>query len=252
MSRRLGPPVLAFVLFVPAAFSTPAPEDVTAKLRKADQVRGAWNEALLKLRVTTSKPGAPPSSKLIEVWVKGNDRARIVFADPKDAGKLVVSKGDESWLVLPGTKNPIRIPRRHRVTGGFAAADVSKIRFAEEYDGVVEREDVLDGRPCEVLRLAAKAGRKPSFPVVRLWIDRKEGLYRKVVFLVASGKTAKETTFDAYRTYRGILSVERMTIVDALKPGTTVVEYLDYEKRPVSDDLFVTTPAPVTTSPLSR
>ena len=29
-----------------------------------------------------------------------------------------------------------------------------------------------------------------------------------------------------------------MTIVDALRTGTTVVEYLDYEKRTLSDALF--------------
>lgn len=246
MSRRAAAALLLVLLPGPSR----ADEGVTARLRKADRVRDVWDEALLKLRITTSKPGGATSSAHVDVWVKGNDRARIVFTDPKDAGKFVVTKGDDSWLVLPGTKNPIRIPKSHRVTGGFGAADVSKIRFGEEYDGVVEREETLDGLPCDVLRLAAKPGRKPAFPVVRLWVDRKDGLYRKAVFLVASGKTAKETTFDGYRRYRGILSVERMTIVDALKPGTTVVDYLDYEKRPVADEVFDLESA--TSTPVAR
>jgi hypothetical protein len=35
-----------------------------------------------------------------------------------------------------------------------------------------------------------------------------------------------------------------MTIVDTLRPGTTVVEYLDYEKKSLPDSLFAFRPAP--------
>jgi hypothetical protein len=73
---------------------------------------------------------------------------------------------------------------------------------------------------------------------VRVWIDGREGLYRKAVFLVASGKTAKETAFDDYRVVKGTLSLSKMTIVDELRPGKTVVEYLDYEKASLPDATF--------------
>jgi negative regulator of sigma E activity len=115
---------------------------------------------------------------------------------------------------------------------------MARTRFAEDYDAVLERADVLDGRSCAVLRLTAKAGKNPSYPVVRVWIDEKEGLYRRAVFLVSSGKTARETTFDEYRPFHGVLSLARMTIVDMLRAGTTVVEYLDYEKTNLPDSLF--------------
>ena len=228
---------LSSILFLPLSAEDPA-----ALLRRADRVKDAWPEVVITLRVTVTKPGAPPSGGTFKVEAKGRN-SRLTFQDPADAGKTVVSKGDDSWLILPGTKNPIRIPKSQRLSGGFSASEMAKTRFAEDYDAVFERSDVLDGRECSVLRLTVRKGRSPTYPVARVWIDGKEGLYRKAVFLVGSGKTAKETTFDEYRVIKGALSLSKMTIVDELRPGKTVVEYLDYEKASLPDAIFEPRPA---------
>jgi hypothetical protein len=223
---------LSSILFFPLLAEDPA-----ALLRRADRVKDAWPEVVIALRVTVTKPGAAASTGTFKVEAKGRN-SRVTFQDPADSGKSVISRGDDSWLILPGTKNPIRIPKSQRLSGGFSASEMSKTRFSEDYDAVFERADVLDGRECSVLRLAARKGRAPTYPVARVWIDGKEGLYRKAVFLVASGKTAKETTFDDYRVVKGALSLAKMTIVDELRPGKTVVEYLDYEKASLPDATF--------------
>lgn len=238
LAAGLALPVLA--LFLPA-LALPArgdAGDAAAILARADGARTALSEARLKLRVSTTRPGAESFAGEFAVLVKGPEKIRIEFLAPEDKGKLLVVNGKDAWLVLPGTKNPIKVPRSHRVTGGFAVADVARTRFVDDYDAVVERGDTLDGRACDVLRLAAKKGRDPAFPVLRVWIDRAEGRTRKVVFLLPSGKTAREATFDAWGSLRGVPTVTRMTIVDALRPGTTTVEYLDAEKAKLDDALF--------------
>ena len=229
---------LSSILFFPL----PA-DDPTALLRRADRVKDAWPEVVITLRVTVTKPGAQPAAGTFKVEAKGPN-SRVTFLDPADVGKAVVSKGEDSWLILPGTKNPIRIPKSQRLSGGFSASEMSRTRFTDYYDAVLERAEVLDGRECSVLRLTARKGRNPTYPVTRVWIDGKEGLYRKAVFLVASGKTAKETTFDEYRVVKGALSLSKMTIVDELRPGKTVVEYLDYEKASLPDAKFEPRGAP--------
>lgn len=226
----------ALLAALPAAA---AQDDAAALLAAADRIREPWSEATITLRVTTSKKDAPPATATVEVDVKGFDKARIRFTGKGDEGKSVILNGKEAWLVLPGTRNPIRVPKSHRLAGGFAAGDVARTRFLEDYDAVVEREDTLPTGPAAVIRLTAKKGKSPSYPVIRLWVDRKERLYRKATFLLASGRTAKETTFDAYAPVRGTLSLAKMTIADVLRPGTTTVEYLDYEKRAHPDEIFV-------------
>jgi len=232
---------LSSILFLSLSVAAEEPE---ALLRRAERVKEAWPEVVITLRVTTTKPGAPPFTGMFSVEAKGRDKSRIRFLNPSDAGKSVVQVGNEVWLVLPNTRNPIRVPKSHRLEGGFSAADMARTRFAEDYDAIAERTDVLNGMSCAVLRLTAKAGKNPSYPVVRVWIDESEGLYRKAVFLVSSGKTARETTFDEYRPFHGVLSLAKMTIVDALRQGTTVVEYLEYEKKNLPDTLFEIRAAP--------
>jgi outer membrane lipoprotein-sorting protein len=234
---------LAFILLVPAASAqeeaSAAYSRATALLERADAPRTALSEARLKLRVTTSRKGAGAFSGEFAVLVKGPEKIRIEFLAPEDRGKLLLVNGKDAWLVLPGTRNPIKVPRSHRVTGGFAVADVARTRFADDYDAAVERSEMFLGRVCDVLLLRAKKGRDPAFPVLRVWIDREEGRTRKVVFLLPSGKTAREATFDEWGTLRGVPTVTRMTIVDSLRPGTTVVDYLDAEKLVLDDALFV-------------
>ena len=244
MSR---PPLflLSRILFLPLVFASASrAQDPSALLRRAERIKDAWPEVVITLRVTTTKKGAPPAGGTFSVEAKGRDKSRIHFLNPSDAGKSVVQVGDDVWLVLPNTRNPIRIPKSHRLTGGFSAADMARTRFADDYDAVLERTDVLNGLSCAVLRLTAKEGKRPSYPIVRVWIDEKEALYRRAVFLVSSGKTARETAFDEYRPYHGVLSLAKMTIVDTLRPGTTVVEYLDYEKKSLPDSLFEVRAAP--------
>lgn len=234
--RPLVPLALAAALLATATIAPAA--DPAALLARAERVRAAWSEARLRLRVTTERPGTPPQTVEVSVSVKGDEKVRVDFLGEADAGKAFLAVGDEAWLSLPGSRNPIKVPRSHRLTGGFAVADVSRTRFLTDYDPILEREETLDGRPCDVLRLMARPGRKPSYPVLRVWVDRKEGLYRRVVFLLPSGKTAREATFEAYAPIRGTLSVTRMTVTDALRSGTTRVEYLDAESVSLPDSLF--------------
>ncbi len=234
MSSRL----LAFLAAAALALPARAQDDAAALLKAADRVREAWKEATLTLDVETTRTDGAPLAARVAVDVKGLDKARVRFLDKENAGKILVLSGNDAWLLLPGTRNPIKVPKSHRLAGGFAAGDIARTRFGEDYDAVVEREDTLDSGPAAVVRLVAKKGRSPSYPVVRLWIDRKERLYRKAVFLLASGRTAKETSFDAYRPFHGVLSLAKMTIRDALRSGTTTVTYLDYERRTFPDAAF--------------
>jgi hypothetical protein len=233
MSDRRGV-VLALLL---AGIALAAEPDALALLQRAERVRAAFREGVVTIRVTLSGAdarGPSPVTARFEVAVKGR-RSRVKFLEPGDAGKFIVSSESDSWLLLPTARNPIRIPASYRVRGGLSVAEISQLDFVGDYSAVLEREDDFGGRRCAVFRLIAKKGARVPYPAARVWVDEKEALYRKAVFLLPSGRTAKEVTFDAYRASGGILVLDRMTINDALRPGTTVVEFLDFDRRPVPD-----------------
>lgn len=231
--RRLGS--AAALLLAGVAFS--AEPVAPALLQKAERVRAAFSEGVVTIRVTLSGAearGPVPVTARFEVAVKGQ-RSRVKFLEAGDAGKFIVSSESDSWLLLPTARNPIRIPASYRVRGGLSVAEISQLDFVGDYDAVLEREDDSGGRRCAVFRLMAKKGVRVPYPAVRVWVDEKDALYRKAVFLLPSGRTAKEVTFDSYGTHGGILVLDRMTITDALRPGTTVVEFLDFDRRRVPD-----------------
>ena len=110
--------------------------------------------------MTTTRTGAAAFAGEFAVLVKGPEKIRIEFLAPGDQGKLLIVNGRDAWLVLPGTKNPIKVPRSHRVTGGFAVADVARTRFVDDYDATVEHLGRVDaliacaGHPGPVMPLA--------------------------------------------------------------------------------------------------
>ncbi len=230
----LSAAALSVAPFSASAASTPEAAKILARV---DRSRSAWPEAVFRLKVTLSRPGEEPHAGLFLATVKGT-KLRVDFLDPGDEGKTFVSIGDDAWFVMPRAKSPVKVPRSARLTGGFSAAELMRTRYDDDYDGVVERSETLDGRECDVLRLSARPGRSPAWPVARLWVDRRDGLLRRAVFLVASGKTAREVSFEGWKEWGGLPAPSRLTIVDTLRPGTTTVEYLAAERRAVPDSAF--------------
>lgn len=243
MSRRLFALLVALALGLsarPRGLRGAPASEATRVLERADRPRAAWPEAVFRLRVTVSRPGEAGRPGLYSASVKGTDRLRIDFLDAGEEGKAFLSVGDQAFLLMPRVKEPIRVPKAHRLTGGFSSAELLRTRFADDYIAMEERTDVLDGRDCYVLRLTVRPGRHPTFAVVRLWVDRKEGLPRRASFLVPSGKTAREVAFESWREIAGRPVPGRLVIVDTLRAGTTVVEYLGAEARSLDDSLFDT------------
>ncbi|MCK6684754.1 MAG: outer membrane lipoprotein-sorting protein [Thermoanaerobaculia bacterium] len=203
-------------------------------IARADQVRTFWDEAALKVRVTAETPGKPVQAGEFAVYVKGKDLSLVWFLGAEKDRKALVTKGEDAWLLLPKTQNAIKVPKSHRVAGGFSVSDAARVRFSEDYESTFERKD----GDLEVYRLISKEGLKLQFPIIRLWVDAKEARFHRTEFLLSSGRKAKEITFDAYALFGGKPGISKMTIVDVLKPGKTVVEYLEYERVSLPDAFF--------------
>ncbi len=233
MSKCSFSSALALVLVMPGLRATP-PVDASSLIVRADRVRTAWTEAVLTVRVTVEAAGKPTQSGEFEIFVKGRDFSLVFFLAPEDRGKGLLTRGNDAWLFLPRTRNPIKVPRSHRLSGGFSVTDVARVRFSEDYEAIPERRD----GDLEVLRLMEKPGLSLQFPAIRVWIDPKEGVYRKAEFLLRSGKKAKEVHFEEYRVTDGQTTVGRMTIIEGLTSGRTRVEYLKFQKKEIPAAFF--------------
>ena len=221
--------------------AAPSPADVQAWLQSVDASRHAFDEVAIRARASQVVEGQIESSAEFEIYVKGRDKALIIFRDPKNNGRKVLTVGNRMWLIVPGTTNPVPITPNQRLLGGASFGDVAKLRFADDYDATAR--DVtgdVGGRECLILDLQAKDAAAP-YPKVTLFLDTAEHLARKLVFFLQSGKEAKEALITGYGKAAGHAIITQMDIRERLgreSRGVTRLEYLDYRQAKLDDAIF--------------
>ncbi|MEX0880294.1 MAG: outer membrane lipoprotein-sorting protein [Thermoanaerobaculia bacterium] len=221
---------------------TPAPADVQGWLLEVDDARNAFSEAKIAARASQVENGKATGSADFDIYVKGRDRALIVFRGGKNDGRKALTVGDKMWLIVPGAEHPVPITANQRLMGGASFGDVARMRFAEDFTAVLRPgTETVDGRACAVLDLAAVSPKAP-YPRVRLWIDAEgERLPRKLLFFLPSGKEAREVRFTKFRKVQGKMAVAEVEIRDLLGPNASTVtrlEYLDIQPAKIADKVF--------------
>lgn len=229
------------LLLAASLVTTPGSAEVQKWLADVDATRNAFPEAVIRARATQVLDGRDQGSAEFEIYAKGRDRALIVFRDPKNSGRRVLTVGQRMWLIVPGATNPVPITPNQRLLGGASFGDVAKLRFAEDFTATVrEGPETVAGRACRVLDLAAKDPRAP-YPKVVLWVDPEERLARKVLFFLPSGKEAKQAFFTKFSKVAGKTIISEMEIQELLgRESRTVtrLEYLDYRPARIDDVIF--------------
>jgi outer membrane lipoprotein-sorting protein len=232
----------AFGILAAALAAEPSASDVHAWLAAVDSARNAFGEAKIRARATQVEDGRTAGSADFDIYVKGRDRALIVFRGGKNDGRKALTVGPKMWLIVPGAENPVPITANQRLMGGASFGDVAQMRFAEDFDAKARPgTEELGDRECRVIDLTAKAAGAP-YPRVTLWIDAEgERLPRKLVLFLPSGKEAREVDFTKFRRVRDRNVVAEMEIHDRLGPqskAVTRLEYLDIQPANIDDQVF--------------
>ncbi len=175
-------------------------------LARVDRLRHPWPTFTVEL--TLKAPGLSQSWK---VSARENGDARLDGLSPKETGRAVLMLGDQMWLLLPGTKRPVRVSPQQRLMGPAAGGDVARTRFREDYTVEGMAEDTCDGRPCWRLDLTAK---RPSLSArkVLLWVAKEGVLPVRAEFRLASGKLARTAHFGPPVQAQGQSVLSRMEI----------------------------------------
>ncbi len=238
----MSSPALLAVLAAASLSGEPSAADVHAWLEAVDAARSAFTEAKLRARASQIENGAVAGSADFDIYVKGRERALLVFRGGKNDGRKALTVGTRMWLIVPGAEYPVPITQNQRLMGGASFGDVASLRFAEDFEAALRpgTERVGD-RTCRVIDLTAKAPTS-SYPRVTLWLDAEgERLPRKLLFFLPSGKAAREVTFTKFRRVRDRTVVAEMEIRDLLGPKAdtlTRLEYLEIQPAKIDDRIF--------------
>ena len=210
-----------------------AEPDAARLLASIDAPRQAFLHSRVRLRATTEQTGQAPQSGEFDLYLGNEDQQLVVFRDKRNQGRKFLIAGDKAWLIVPGSKNAIAVTPNQRMLGAMSYSDIARVRLSTDYRGTLRPGMEPCGepaRPCRVMDISAQAKNAPYASGV-LWIDG-DGLLRKAVYALASGKPAKQITY-RYSEDPDRPEQTGATLTDLLFPdqaARTTLEYL--ERRP--------------------
>lgn len=202
---------LPALLLCAASLAAQGPETARAEeiLARVDRLRHPWPAFTVELTVATEK-----ASQRWRVAAREDGDARLDGLSDKEKGRAVLLRGDDMWLLLPGTKRPLKVTPQQRLLGSAAGGDVARTRFSEDYRAEGMAEASFEGRPCWCLDLVA---RRPALSArtVRLWVARNDGAPLRAEFHLASGKLARTADFAPPARAQGRPVLQGMTLTEA-------------------------------------
>lgn len=208
--------------------------DPAAMLKTADAPRQAFLHSSLRLRATIEQADKPKQTGEFDLHIGNDDQQLVVFRDQRQKGRKFLILADKAWLIVPGAKNPVAVTPNQRMMGAMAFTDIARVRLASDYTGALRPGMEPCGepaQPCRVMDITA-TGKTAPYASGVLWIDG-DGLLRRAVYALASGKPAKEISY-RYRDNLGQLEPSGMTLVDLLMPANSAKTVLEIvSRRPV-------------------
>ena len=212
------------------------PEEI---IKEADKTRAPGDSFGFDLRITSIKPDRQDQISKFRVLVKGRDKSLVKFTYPKrDEGKVMLMVGNNLWIYIPTSRNPIRISQQQRLMGQVSNADVARSNFAEDYVPSLLREEEMEEKTCYMLELTAKS-QEVAYHRIIYWVEQDTFNPVKSEFYTISGKLLKTAYYQGYEEILGRERVTRLVIVDNLrKEQSSIMEYSNMKVEEFADRIF--------------
>jgi hypothetical protein len=202
--------LLPFAL--PALLLSQTP-DAAALVAKVDRLRQPW--PAFSADLSFQEKGR---EMLWRLSLASNGDSRLDGISPKQVvGRAVLMKGEQMWLLTPGSKRAIPVTPQQRLIGSAAGGDLARLKLGADFQAKGIEEAVKDGLPCWRVALEAKRSSVP-YKRAELWVLKAGEVPRSVDFFFASGKLAQSIRFDAPTQVLGHALIAGMKMGDEVHP----------------------------------
>lgn len=211
--------------------------DIQAWLKQADAYRLTAGSERVETEVRFYKNGRLDKTRLYCVYAQPGRRSLVVFRSPSERGQKMLMLGDDFWLVLPSSQRPLRITPTQKLLGDASNGDIATLTWAEDYDGRVIGESVIEGVPCVRLDLS---GRRRGVSYARIVLALATSDHHPVAaeLYVASDKLAKEATFEMGEL-GGRRQVTAMILTDRIQHDRrTEIRYLERTPKALGPEFY--------------
>src|SRR5258708_27432969 len=211
-----------------------------------DRVRNPGQPYRVMLALTEYVNSKPRDRDGLVVYVKQDEQSRqfnnlVRYAEPpRDAGKMVLLRGNNLWFYDPNSKASIRISPQQRLMGQAAEGDVLSVNLARDYTArIVGAETLQDAhhnnRDCWHLDMTA-ATPDAVYNHVEYWAERRTYHPIKGKFYSDSGRLLKIAYYHNYKEQAGELRPGQVILIDAVNSNlATTIDYSDYRFQDIPE-----------------
>lgn len=213
------------------AFAQISPRDILQRVDDNMTIQTARTKA----EMTIMYREGDERTLVFESWAEGTDQSFLEFLEPaRDAGSRFLRLDDNMWIYLPRVGKSVRI-QGHMLRQGLMGSDFSygdaseNPSMVDDYEAVIEGEEMLDDRPTYVLHLTAKRS-DLAYPSRRIWVDAERFIPLKEERYARSGKLLKTAVLSDVRQIGNRWYPFRIELDNALQSDTrTVLQFLEFE-----------------------
>jgi outer membrane lipoprotein carrier protein len=214
MSWRSTAVLLGLVAVLPGRLTGQTPAETLDRAARTNQALTSFSADFWQVIDDPMMGNYRSRGRLVQA---GDGRLSLRFTEP--SGELIVLDGRHVWMYLPSTE-----PGQVRKIPMSSLPDYFNPRSlldqpGRRFEAKSVRRDQLNGRAADVVLLAPRDPNLPFSEVV-LWVDREDGLPRRLQFKERSGAT-RTFTFADVRTNQPIPD---RTFTFELPSGVRVVE----------------------------
>lgn len=230
-----------------SSFHTLLPGQLSPKeiIRKADERFNGEESSKSLMSMTIVRPSWERTMEF-KTWSSGRDLSlTLITAPARDKGQSFLKRNNEMWNWNPTISRLIKLPPS-MMSQGWMGSDYTNDDILREssvvndYDHELVGEELVDGRNCYKIHMAAREEAAVIWGHQVRWIDKSDFLFMKAELYDEDGYLVRTELGMNIKNMDGRLIPTRLELIPAEEEGhKTVVEIREIEFNiPISDNFF--------------
>ena len=181
------------------------PEEI---LQKADIVRSPFETFVMDVDITS-----PQGNMSFKVYSKRGEGNLVVFLKPAaQKGRLLLMKGEDLWMLMPGSRRPFKMTESLRLIGAVSNGDMARLRWSIDYNAKKIRED----EKSYELELISK-NTNTTYYRIEVLIEKPSFKPLRSKAYLQSGKLYKTIYYTGFESFSGKLTATNLKFIDHLR-----------------------------------
>nr|WP_281721309.1 outer membrane lipoprotein-sorting protein [Nitrosomonas nitrosa] len=188
-------------------------------VRRVDQIRVPNADFTVEVKLESENSRGSKETRAYTVMMNRNRDSLVkTIAPVSEKGQTMLMRGQDFWVYLPATGQPIRLSLSQKLVGPVSNGDIARMSFSEDYS--VEKQELQgeDSDAIAVLTLKPK-GDWVTYEQVVLYVSLTTSRPIKAQFFTATGILLKSCEFSEYKSLGGAIRPTQLVIVDAIGKG---------------------------------